>query len=40
MGVLDEYESLLLQKLQKIREKKAIAFKESHNQLCAEVTAL
>jgi hypothetical protein len=40
MGMLDEDEVLVLQKLQEIHEKKAIALEESHNRLCAEVTDL
>jgi hypothetical protein len=40
MGMLDEDEALMLQKLQEIREKKAIALEESHNRLRAEVTTL
>jgi hypothetical protein len=33
MGMLDEDEVLVLQKLQEIREKKAISLEESHNRL-------
>jgi hypothetical protein len=40
MGMLDEDEVLVLQKLQEIREKKAIALEESHNRLRSEVTDL
>jgi hypothetical protein len=40
MGMLDEDQVLVLQKLQAICEKKAIALEESHNPLCTEVIDL
>jgi hypothetical protein len=40
MGILDEVEALMLQKLQEIHEKKNITLEESHIHLCGEVTTL
>jgi hypothetical protein len=40
MGMLDEDEVLVLQKLQEIHEKKAITLEESHNRLRTKVTDL